>query len=155
MVDHELREAGPDDAGVVARLLHDFNTEFEAPTPSADEFRARFAELLDRDDLLVLLSGPVEEPTGFAYVTLRPTPYWDGPLAQLEELYVRPELRDRGIGTALLEEVVHWARHQGAEEMHLNVDEIDTDARRFYERYGFANNEPGEDDRMLFYMSVL
>ena len=151
----ELREAGPDDAVVVGRLLHDFNTEFEAPTPSAEEFAARFVHLLDRDDVLVLLAGPAEAPTGFAFVTLRPTPYWDGPLAQLEELYVRPELRDRGIGSALLEEVMHWARHQGAEEMHINVDEIDTDTRRFYERHGFTNVEPGEDYRMLFYLAVL
>jgi GNAT superfamily N-acetyltransferase len=150
-----LWQAGPEEAGLVGRLLHDFNTEFEAPTPSAEEFAARFADLLDRDDLLVLVSGTVEEPTGFAYVTLRPTPYWDGPLAQLEELYVRPDLRDQGIGGALLEEVMHWARDQGAEEMHINVDEIDTDTRRFYERHGFTNVEPGEDYRMLFYLAVL
>ncbi len=151
----ELREAGPDDAPVVGLLLHDFNTEFEAPTPSAEEFAGRFAQLLARDDVLVLLAGPAEAPTGFAYLTLRPTPYWDGPLAQLEELYVRPHLRDRGIGGALLEEVMHWARHQGAEEMHINVDEIDADTRRFYERHGFTNVEPGEDYRMLFYLAVL
>lgn len=151
----QLWQAGPDEAGLVGRLLHDFNTEFEAPTPSAEEFAVRFADLLGREDLLVLVSGTVEAPTGFAYVTLRPTPYWDGPLAQLEELYVRPDLRDRGIGSALLEEAMHWARHQGAEEMHINVDEIDTDTRRFYERHGFTNEEPGEDYRMLFYLAVL
>lgn len=151
----ELREAGPDEADVVGHLLHDFNTEFDAPTPTAAEFAARFATLLDRDDVLVLLAGPAGAPTGFAYATLRPTPYWDGPLAQLEELYVRPDLRDRGIGGALLEEVMHWARHQGAEEMHINVDEIDTDTRRFYEAHGFTNVEPGEDYRMLFYLAVL
>ncbi len=27
--------------------------------------------------------------------------------------------------------------------MHINVDEVDTDARRFYERYGFLNFVPG------------
>ena len=48
MVDHELREAVPDDAGVVARLLHDFNTEFEAPTPSVEEFEAPIHDELPR-----------------------------------------------------------------------------------------------------------
>lgn len=43
------------------------------------------------------------EPTEFIYLTLRPTSYFDGPLAQPEELYVRPHLRVRGVGTPLLQ----------------------------------------------------
>jgi hypothetical protein len=35
--------------------------------------------------------------------------------------------------------------------MHINVDEEDTDTRRFYERHGFRNMLPGSDYRMLFY----
>ncbi|UMG94244.1 GNAT family N-acetyltransferase [Nocardioides sp. TF02-7] len=152
--DDAVRRAGPDDAEVVGRLLFDFNTEFESPTPSADEFSARFRRLLDLPDVLVLLSGPAD-PTGFAYLTLRPTPYGDGPLAQLEELYVRPHLRDRGIGTALLTAALTEVRSRGAIEMHINVDEVDVDTRRFYERHGFVNIEPGEDYRMLCYIQDL
>jgi hypothetical protein len=81
MSEAEIRTATPGDAGVVGRLLWDFNTEFETPTPSAEEFTIRFARLLTRDEVLVLLAGGAE-PTGFAYLTLRPTPYFDGPPAQ-------------------------------------------------------------------------
>ena len=150
MSDAEVRAATPEDAGVVGRLLWDFNTEFETPTPSAEEFATRFARLLALDDVIVLLSGGAE-PTGFAYLTLRPAPYYEGPLAQLDELYVRPHLRDRGIGTALLRRALELCRERNAGEMHINVDEIDTDTRRFYERHGFVNVAPGTDYRMLFY----
>lgn len=146
----EVRRATPEDAGVVGRLLWDFNTEFEAPTPSAEEFATRFARLLALDEVVVLLSGGAE-PTGFALLTLRSSPYYDGPLAQLEELYVRPDLRDRGIGSALLTRALELCRERSAGEMHINVDEVDTDARRFYERHGFVNVLPGTDYRMLFY----
>ena len=88
---------------------------------------------------------------GFAYLTLRPTPYFDGTVAQLEELYVRPHLRGRGIGTALLQRALVLCRERSAGEMHINVDEVDTDARRFYERHGFLNVLPGTGYRMLFY----
>lgn len=150
-----VRLAGPADAAVVGRLLFDFNTEFESPTPSADEFAGRFTRLLAGDDVLVVLAESDGEPTGFAYLTLRPTPYGDGPLAQLEELYVVPAFRDGGIGTALLTQAVDEVLDRDAIEMHINVDEIDTDTRRFYERLGFTNIEPGEDYRMLCYLREL
>ncbi|MFD4369955.1 GNAT family N-acetyltransferase [Rhodococcus sp. NPDC058521] len=147
----EVRRASAADAPVVGRLLYDFNTEFETPTPSAEEFAARFEHLLVREDALVLLAER-EEAAGFGYLTLRPTPYGDGPLAQLEELYVRPSLRDRGIGTQLLEAAFVELAERGAIEMHINVDEVDTDTRRFYERHGFVNIQPGTDYRMLCYL---
>jgi ribosomal protein S18 acetylase RimI-like enzyme len=146
-----VRRAEVDDAAVVSRLLWAFNTEFESPTPSAEDFAARFRKLLARDDVLVLLAEEEAAAVGFAFLTLRPTPYFDGPVAQLEELYVRPELRDEGIGTALLTRAVELVREQGTGEMHINVDEVDTDTRRFYERHGFTNVAPGTDYRMLFY----
>lgn len=152
-----VRLAAPADAFVIGGLLFDFNTEFASPTPSAADFGDRFAILLARPDVLVVLA---EDPatgdaTGFGYLTLRPTPYGDGPLAQLEELYVVPPLRDRGIGTALLTRAVAEVEQRGAIEVHINVDEVDTDTRRFYERHGFTNIEPGADYRMLCYLREL
>ena len=155
MAAHTVRRATPDDAGVVGRMLHDFNTEFDSPTPDASSLARRFRELLGSDDVIVMLAGD-DDPTGFAYLTLRPSPYYDGPIAQLEELYVRPALRDRGIGSALMEETIALLREREVGEVHINVDEVDTDTRRFYEqRFGFVNIEPGTDYRMLCYLREL
>ena len=141
------RPAGPADAHLVGRLLHDFNVEFdEETTPSAADFAGRFEHLLARDDVLVVLAGEV----GFAYLTLRPSPYYDGPVAMLEELYVAPGRRGAGIGSAIMARVLDELAQRGAGEMQINVDEVDTDARRFYERHGFTNIEHGS--RMLLYI---
>jgi GNAT superfamily N-acetyltransferase len=142
-------------AEVVARLLFDFNTEFDSPGPGIELLAVRFARLLERDDVIVLLTGSDQNPTGFAFLTLRPTPYYDGPLGQLEELYVRPELRDQGRGTALLQTAIRLVREHDGGEIHINVDEVDADTRRFYERHGFVNIEPGADYRMLCYLREL
>ena len=156
MVDtHRTRRADVTDAAAVGQLLFDFNTEFDTPTPDAAFFTARFRALLADPDVLVLLAGAEGSPTGFAFLTLRPSPYFDGPLAQLEELYVRPELRDHGIGSALLLTALDLVRARDAGEMHINVDEVDVDTRRFYERHGFVNIEPGTDCRMLCYLQGL
>lgn len=149
-----IRVATVEDAPLVAALLTDFNTEFDSPTPDLPTLTRRFADLLARADVLVVLAEN-EAAYGFAYLTFRPTPYSDGPLAQLEELYVRPDLRSGGIGSRLLQKAVTLTRERQGEEMHINVDEVDADTRRFYERHGFVNVEPGEDYRMLFYLREL
>jgi ribosomal protein S18 acetylase RimI-like enzyme len=147
-----VRLASADDAAVVGALLHDFNTEFDTPLPAADQFTARFEVLLDRDDQLVLLAEDHGTPVGFAYLTLRQTPYHDGPLAQLEELYVRPDRRDQRIGSALMQRALDLVGERNAGEMHINVDGNDFDTRRFYEeRFGFVNVSPETGYQMLFY----
>lgn len=135
------------DAKLVAKLLHDFNIEFGTPVP--DNLERRFAALIAREDVVVILAGEV----GFAYLTLRPSPYYDGPVAMLEELYVAPSHRGNGLGTMMMERVLEETRKLGAGEMQINVDEVDADARRFYERHGFTNIE--QSSRMLLYVREL
>lgn len=149
----EIHRAGPAQAALLGRLLQDFNDEFDTPSPSAEEFAARFTVLLGRQDVLAYIAG--DEGAGFALLTLRPSPYFDGPLAQLEELYVRPDRRDQRLGTALMAAVMTELRERGCGEVHINVDEIDVDTRRFYERLGFVNIQPGTDYRMLCYLQEL
>ena len=152
-----VRVADTADASCIARLLFDFNAEFDTSTPSAQELASRFQVMLHRQDVLVLLaedsSGEHLRAVGFAYLTLRPTPYGDGPVAELEELYVQPKCRNRGIGSRLLGKAREQVRQRSALEMRISVDEVDIDARRFYERHGFWNVEPGETSRMLCYVS--
>ena len=144
--------AVPEDAGVVAWLQVAFADEFDSPTPSADVLEPRFRRLIADPAGTVLFAGSPPEPDGYAVVTYRPTVYCEGPLAVLDELYVRPGLRGRGVGTELLAAAIDDMRRRGGGEMHINVDEPDTGARRFYERHGFVNIEPGADGRMLCYI---
>ena len=153
--DVTVRLAEVGDADVVGRLLRDFNDEFETAGPSAAELAGRFGSLLARDDVVVVLAEAGGRCIGFGFVTLRPTPYYDGSFAQLEELYVVPELRGAGAGTLILRSAIETARGRGAAEMHINVDEVDVDTRRFYERHGFVNIEPGQDFRMLCYVQEI
>jgi GNAT superfamily N-acetyltransferase len=144
-----VRLAESRDAAVVAALLHDFNTEFDTPTPGVEVLAPRLETLLAGSATIALLAG--DPPSGVALVTLRPNVWFDGPVALLDELYVRPDLRGRGAGTALLARACAAVRERGAQLFEVNVDEPDTGARRFYERHGFVNQPPGESGRMLYY----
>ncbi|MEA2281846.1 MAG: hypothetical protein QOK21_2453 [Solirubrobacteraceae bacterium] len=144
-----VRIASPTDAAAAAGLLHDFNSEFATPTPGPEVLQQRLRTMLERDDVIVLLAE--EPPAAVALITFRPS-LWDrGPTALLEELYVRPPLRGRGIGGALLERSVSLARDRGSETFEINVDEGDVDAQRFYVAHGFADTEPGEQERAMYY----
>lgn len=150
-----VRLAAPDDTDVVAELLFAFNTEFASPTPSPMQFAPRLRLMLEGPVAFVVLAEIDHIGVGFALVTTRPTPYGDGPLAQLEELYVRPDLRNHGIGTNIMTAVVDEVWRRDGIEIHINVDEIDRDTRRFYERHGFTNIQPGADFAMLCYLREL
>lgn len=139
-------------AGTVAALLTAFNTEFDTPVPALEDLRRRFAAMLASPAAILLLSGEESSPRGFALVTLRPTPYSDGPLAVLDELYVVPSARGRGLGSELLAAVEEELLARGCPELHIDVDEGDEDTRRFYVAHGYRNAEPWSSERFLLYL---
>ena len=159
IADAGIRLATPADAGSLGRMLYEFNTGFESATPTADEAARRFGDLLARDDVLAVVAsaGASDAPTdvGFALLTLRPTPYSDHPLAQLEELYIRPDLRGRGVGAAIITRSLFEVVARRCEEMLINVDADDLGARRFYERHGFTDRDPDSGSGMRCYLRQL
>lgn len=144
-----VRTAGVVDAAVVADLLDRFNREYEALTPGPAVLVARLKRLLSSGNVVVLLAG--EPAVGLALLTLRPNVWYEGPVALLDELYVVPVERRRGVGTALLKAAEEECRQRGSELLEINVDGEDTHARHFYERHGYTNRELGETEPELYY----
>jgi GNAT superfamily N-acetyltransferase len=155
MAQHELttRLATPDDADEVARLLHDFNTEFDTPSPGVAVLAPRLRRLLAGDATFAILAGA--PAVGVALVTLRSNIWYAGQVALLDELYVVPPLRGQGIGSAIIDHLLSLARARSVELVEINVDEGDVDAQRFYERHGFSPTEPGSTERAFYYFQEL
>jgi GNAT superfamily N-acetyltransferase len=143
------RRAGPDDAEAVARLLHDFNTEFDTPSPGAAILARRLHSLLAAPGTIAYLAG--EPAAGVALVTLRSNVWYDGPVALLDELYVEPGRRGRGLGAAMIRLLIADAREAGVSAIEINVDAADVDAQRFYERHGFSGVDADTGERAFYY----
>lgn len=146
----QVRLASVEDAEAVARLLRDFNLEFEEPTPGVEQLTKSVHTLLEAGEITVLLAG--DGPDGLSLFRFRPALWSEGLETYLQELYVVPELRGGGIGRKLLERTIELARERGADGIDLNTGETDTAARGLYESMGFTNREGGPDGpSMLFY----
>jgi GNAT superfamily N-acetyltransferase len=74
---------------------------------------------------------------GVAYVATIPSVEHCGFVAWLEELYVTPNHRLRGIGTALVEAVLDRACRAGIVAVDLEIDAGHSHAKSLYRRLGF------------------
>jgi GNAT superfamily N-acetyltransferase len=147
---HPIRRAGVEDAGDVAQLLHDFNTEYDDPTLAVPVLAERVSELLAEEAIVVLLAD--RPPTGLAVLRIKPSLWSKAADVYLEELYVVPEQRGNGIGKALLTAAIDTARKAGADHFELTTGETDTEARGLYESFNLTNREGGPDGpRTLYY----
>jgi ribosomal protein S18 acetylase RimI-like enzyme len=147
------RLATTDDAEQVARLLHDFNSEFGSPSPGVDVLAARLRVLLAGDDTIAIVAGT--PPAAVALVTLRTNVWYSGQVALLDEMYVVPAQRGQGIGSAVIAYLMSISPSRRVDLIEINVDEDDVDAQRFYERHGFSATEHGSTERSFYYFQEL
>lgn len=145
----EPRLADVGDAGQVGRLLHEFNTEFETPSPGADVLTERLTTLLAGDSMFAVLVG--SPAFAVALVSIRPNVWYPGRVGLLDELYVHPRHRDKGFGSAILRLLQQHALTIGIDALEINVDEGDVAAQRFYERNGYSSIEPNTNERAFYY----
>ncbi|MGJ0390249.1 GNAT family N-acetyltransferase [Microbacterium sp. CGR1] len=148
-----VRRAQVADAERIAELLHAFNTEFDTETPGVAVLAERLRTLLPEPSTFAVLGG--SPATGVALVTLRPNVWSDGPVALLDEMYVEPEHRGGGVGSAILQRMVEICRELGVAAIEINVDESDAGAQRFYERNGFSGTDPDSGERAFYFYRAL
>ncbi len=147
--DLAVRRADAADADTIGRLLHDFNSEFDEPTPGPRALAQRVRQLLAGGETKILLGG--READGLAVLRFREA-IWDEALeCYVAELYVVPKRRGQGLGRALMEAAIELARGEGATHMDLGTSEDDVAARALYERLGFSNREGRPDGPINYF----
>ncbi|WP_035743373.1 GNAT family N-acetyltransferase [Arthrobacter sp. MA-N2] len=62
---------------------------------------------------------------------------------QIEAVRVAAELRDQGVGAAMMQWAIEEARRRGCTLVQLTSDKSRKDAHRFYERLGFVASHEG------------
>jgi len=83
----------------------------------------------------VLIAEVEGTPSGLVWAKVDAT---DPVSVNLFQMWVTPEARGRGVGNALLQAALDWARQYGARSVKLGVTCGDTAALRLYQRAGFV-----------------
>jgi len=109
---------------LIEALLFGTNTPSGAP--------ATYAHVIDSESTLETSNALA----GFALWSVRPST-WTGRYGiYLEDLYVRPEYRGRGIGTALFQQLIDECETRGYPRFEWSVLDWNEPAQKFYESFG-------------------
>jgi GNAT superfamily N-acetyltransferase len=136
--------AGRAEAEAVARLLVEFRDHLGRSWPSDNAFLAGVERLIGDRLTEYLLAAPDEDsgPAAVAQLRFRYGLWYAAEDCWLEDLYVRPGARRRGLGAALVAATLERARARGARRVELDVDRANPAAVALYERFGFSSSSP-------------
>ena len=144
-----VRQATPEDAPTISVLnadvqaVHANALPWLFKSPTAETFPPdAAAEILALPSAIVLLAFMGAQPAGYAYAEVRRraetglTRSYES--VYLHHLSVRPVLRGRGIGSALLVALRSAAAEQNIARLELDVWAFNEPARKFFARHGFV-----------------
>jgi GNAT superfamily N-acetyltransferase len=125
------------DIPVILDLIHGL-AEYEklAHTVTATEERLRETLFGPRPAAEVLLAHRDRECVGFAVFFTTYSTFMAQPGLYLEDLYVKSELRGKGIGLALLKHLAKVAAERGCGRLEWGVLDWNQPAIQFYEKLG-------------------
>ena len=134
-------EAGLDHLDQVT-LLFDAYRRFYRQAPDEARARAFLRERLrNRDSLILLALDDEAGPLGFtqlypSFSSVRMRPLWI-----LNDLFVAPEARGRGVGRRLMEAACLRAKEAGMVALELATEKNNTTAKVLYESLGYEIDE--------------
>ena len=144
--DFTIRPGRKEDAAEAARLWmrsaeeHTSYDRVYETSPGAEKTMRRFlAEVANSGYSFLFVAVAGDQTVGFISGELRqgsPT-FLPKTWASVDDVFVEPEYRNRGMGRALLQSVRAWAQERGADGISLQVAAANSRGRKFYEKLGF------------------
>ena len=141
-----VRTARPDDAAGILELADAFYRE-EGFRTGRERLAEHLRHLLTSDDARVAVVDERGAVVAFA-VSTSSYGLENGRVAELEDLYVVPEQRRRGLAQALIHDSARWARNIGAGHLEIVIAPNGRDVKHLY-RYYLARGFEDDGRRIL------
>ena len=133
-----LHLAKPEDLERLLALVAAFHSEEGLPGTEEARREALSPLLEGIPHGAIYLLGPARAPIGYVVVTFGWSVEFGGLDAFIDEIYVRPAVRGRGIATDVMIALPRALAGAGVRAVHLEVDRTNETAQRLYARAGFA-----------------
>jgi GNAT superfamily N-acetyltransferase len=135
--DFTIRQAAAADVPIILQLIRDLATYERAPNEvTATEERLVDVLFGEKPAAEVLLAFAEGRPVGFAVFFQNFSTWLGRPGLYLEDLFVKPEVRGKGYGRALLVHLAQIARDRGCGRMEWAVLNWNEPAIEFYHKLG-------------------
>lgn len=132
-----VRAAGPDDAATIHRFIVElavYEREPDAVVTTPTVLRDQLASERPPFEARIALWG--EEPVGFALFFPTYSTWRGRPGLWLEDFYVTPSARGKGVGEALFQDLLALAKARDYGRFELTALDWNELAHRFYEKRG-------------------
>ena len=130
--------------------LFDAYRQFYKQASNLTACEAFLASRMSQQESCIFLALEAEQAIGFtqlypSFSSVRMRRLW-----VLNDLFVHPDLRRKGVGRALLERAAEWGHETEAAALMLETGIDNLPAQTLYERLGWTRN----DDYYVYYLSV-
>jgi GNAT superfamily N-acetyltransferase len=141
--DWTVRQGSPADAESVAGAVTELLSELGATPSPLGEMQAAARSLLANPDAgAVLIAEADGQPVGVLAVSWQLAIHAAGRYALIQDLWVHPSWRVKGVGSGLVEELLELTRRQGIAKVEVGLPRESFDGlaatEKFYRRNGFA-----------------
>lgn len=132
---------GPADADVLLDMIRQFHKEIGIET-TPEERVASITPILQGSPLAVAyMFGPKTAPIGYLIISFGWSMELGGMDGFLDEIWIRPNVRKRGIGHEVLDGVIKALKGAGLKAIHLEVNRDDGSTQKLYRGMGFRIRE--------------
>lgn len=131
----KIRDTTPDDHAAWLALWQGFLTFYETDLdPAITDYT--WTRLIDpANPMKMRLAEADARLVGFAIHQHHPSTWVLGDDCYLEDLYVAPDQRGKGIGRALMEDLQQMAKSNGWNRLYWHTNHDNTAARRLYDSF--------------------
>ena len=108
--------------------------EFYKSTISSEQTELTWKRLVNNEQKMFGFVAESEEGViGFTHCLFRPSTWTETDYCYLEDLFVDPNIRGKGVGRALMEKVVELAKEKNSKRVYWTTQEFNKTARVLYD----------------------
>lgn len=116
-------------------LYHEDRTTMQITDEKISETIKELRNKPEKGKIIVFQSG--RETIGYAIVIFYWSNEFGGNILHIDELYVKPQFRKRGVGTSFFKQILQTLDCKTAVALQLEVTPSNSRARRYYQSLGF------------------